>query len=247
VDTAPPQIESLHSRRPLTAPFSDARHLPPNGAKSGPPVSMMLAAGVAVVAILAFAAYRLGWMPMHGTPPAEAGPAAGSGEQTAGAATSAPVAATPEVKDASATAAPAAPSASLPAPANGPQAPVTDAAPRPTTEAANVPAPAATPATAPTPAPADKPAAPASGQNTLVLKLRDTSWIEIRRTGEAKPGTSGVLMSHIARAGTTETFEVTEPVAITIGNATGIEATFRGQPLNIKPGPKTNVARLNLK
>ncbi|HJV73783.1 MAG TPA: RodZ domain-containing protein [Noviherbaspirillum sp.] len=97
-------------------------------------------------------------------------------------------------------------------------------------------------------APAPSSAAPsvetkaATGNNTLVLKAREDSWIEIRRANG-----NGIVFSRIVKAGETESLEVTEPISIVIGNATGIDAILRGAAIELKPATKSNVARLNVK
>lgn len=96
------------------------------------------------------------------------------------------------------------------------------------------PASPALPATAPNPPPAS--------ENALTLKVREESWIEIRRASDKK-----LMFSRLVKAGETEDFEVTEPVSIVIGNAAGVEATLRGEPIAMKPGTKSNVARLSVK
>ena len=76
--------------------------------------------------------------------------------------------------------------------------------------------------------------------NQLVLNLRDDSWIEIR-------GPHTTVASKLYRAGATETFAITEPVQLIVGNASGVDATLRGTPLVLQASAKNNVARVNLK
>lgn len=83
--------------------------------------------------------------------------------------------------------------------------------------------------------------APPPSASSLVLSLRADSWIEIARANRT------VLVSRLFKAGTTETLEISEPVSLTIGNVAGVDATWRGEPLDVKSGTKTNVIRLNLK
>ena len=73
-----------------------------------------------------------------------------------------------------------------------------------------------------------------------MLTLRDDSWIEIR-------GTRSTVASKLYRAGATQTFDITEPVQLIVGNAAGVDATLRGAPLVLQTSAKNNVARLNLK
>lgn len=80
------------------------------------------------------------------------------------------------------------------------------------------------------------------GKNTLDLKINSDSWIEVRRVSN-----NSIVISRIAKAGTTETVDVDEPVSVVIGNAAGVDASFRGAPLDLKSTANNNVARLNLK
>lgn len=75
----------------------------------------------------------------------------------------------------------------------------------------------------------------------LVLKLREDSWVEISRANKS------VLISRLVKAGSTESFEMAEPVSLTLGNAAGVDASLRGAPVDLKSATKNNVVRLNLK
>jgi cytoskeleton protein RodZ len=113
----------------------------------------------------------------------------------------------------------------------------------PPPETANAQAPAAVPPSAAPAAAAPSPVpAAASGKDTLQLKVREDSWIEVRRIGSG-----GIVLSRIVKAGETEHVEVTEPVSVVIGNAAGVEATLRGAPVELKASTNSNVARLTLK
>ncbi|MDB5762426.1 MAG: hypothetical protein JWQ21_1421 [Herminiimonas sp.] len=106
-----------------------------------------------------------------------------------------------------------------------------------------IPGGTATPASPPTAA-ANAPATEdiaADAKNGLVLKVREDSWIEIRRPDDS------TLISRLAKAGTIETFRITGPVSLTVGNASGVDAVLRGTPIELQVGAKSNVARLNLK
>jgi len=75
----------------------------------------------------------------------------------------------------------------------------------------------------------------------LVLKMREASWVELRREdGEA-------VASRLVPAGATESFDIGPGARLVVGNATGVDATFRGQALDLNAGAKSNVARLTLK
>jgi len=89
--------------------------------------------------------------------------------------------------------------------------------------------------------PAAESAAPAE-KNTLELKINSDSWIEVRHVSN-----NSIVISRIAKAGTTETVDVDDPVSVVIGNAAGVDASFRGAPLELKSSANNNVARLNLK
>lgn len=125
------------------------------------------------------------------------------------------------------------------------------------------PEPAAAPA-APTPAPAAavKPAAPvatvtaapvnptspvtgglniSSGKDLLRLTFREDSWVEIRRNDKT------TMISRLLKAGTTESFDITEPVTLVIGNAAGVDASLRGSKLDLGSTNNSNVARVSLK
>ncbi|MGN6701904.1 MAG: RodZ domain-containing protein [Burkholderiaceae bacterium] len=98
------------------------------------------------------------------------------------------------------------------------------------------------------PAPVAQNDAPASepvkkADDLLQLVMRQDSWIEVRRVADHT-----VLAARLVKAGTTETFEVDGPLAVTIGNAAGVEATLHGEPLSLASatGGK-NVARLTVK
>jgi cytoskeleton protein RodZ len=92
------------------------------------------------------------------------------------------------------------------------------------------------------PSDAATPAQPADpGKDNLVLKLRDDSWVEIKRADNS------IVVSRILKAGSTEGFEIAGPVSIVIGNAAAVEATLRGKPLDFSGNQSGNVARLNLK
>lgn len=80
-----------------------------------------------------------------------------------------------------------------------------------------------------------------TSRNALVLKLREDSWVQAIRANQT------TVLSRLLKAGTTETIAITEPVTLTIGNATGVEVILRGTPIDLKPSTKNNVVRLSLK
>ncbi len=84
-------------------------------------------------------------------------------------------------------------------------------------------------------------AEPAATVNPLVLNVRDDSWIEIKRADNT------AVIGRIIKGGSVETFDVSEPVTVTIGNIAGVEASLRGTPLDLSSAASGNVARLRLK
>lgn len=118
---------------------------------------------------------------------------------------------------------PAAPSVSAPA-----------SAPAPVAAASQ---PAATPATANATSPGLH---IVNSKDMLRLTFREDSWVEIRRTDKT------TVISRLLKAGTTEAFDVSDAAVLVIGNAAGVDATLRGQSLDLKPANGSNVARLNL-
>jgi cytoskeleton protein RodZ len=104
----------------------------------------------------------------------------------------------------------------------------------------------AVPAASPTSVPTSVAATPTgmSGGDTkdlLTLKLREDSWVEIKRPDNS------TLVAALLKAGTTESFKISGPVSVIVGNAAGVDATLRGKPIELKANAKTNVARLTLK
>ncbi|MFJ3318451.1 helix-turn-helix domain-containing protein [Herbaspirillum huttiense] len=146
---------------------------------------------------------------------------------------------------------PAAPVAEAPAPlAQTPVAakpePVQAATPA-ASQPASTPAPASAPASAASAAPAQMASTTVpSGLNIvnskdlLRLTFREDSWVEIRRADKS------TVISRLLKAGTTETFDVSDATTLIIGNAAGVDASLRGQPLDLKTPGGSNVARLNL-
>jgi cytoskeleton protein RodZ len=108
--------------------------------------------------------------------------------------------------------------------------------------------PAAAPNVAPVPA-ERVPEPSASGSSTeakdgLILKVRQDSWLEIKRVSNGS-----MIVARLAKAGETEILDVTEPVSVVIGNAAGVDASLRGEAIDLKSSAASsgNVARLNLK
>lgn len=75
----------------------------------------------------------------------------------------------------------------------------------------------------------------------FIVKFRQDSWIQVK----TESGT--ILSSHLAKAGTEESFSVKQALNVKIGNAAGVEALLRGQPLSISSERGNNVANLVVK
>jgi len=146
---------------------------------------------------------------------------------------------------------PSVPLISVPSPSAEGAAPAAapGTAPATTTPAApaTVTPPAAAPTTvAPTPAvptPAVTTAVPdAAGANTLVLSVREDSWIQVSPSGGGRP-----LISRLVKAGSTESVEVTGPVTLVVGAPGGVTATLRGANVPLPQQPGKSIARVALK
>ncbi|KQQ96656.1 RodZ domain-containing protein [Massilia sp. Leaf139] len=244
---------AVRGNRPASRPtsFSHSRY-PTHGKRSSLPLAWI--AGVVVVAAAGAAAWHFGLVSLPGsTTPA-------TGENAILTAPADTVGANAPAVDTVHN--PTVPLISVPVPAdpNAPAgaAPVTGAA----TGAATPPAPAApaaatppaatgstastapatvTAATPPAATPATPAAAPAAGANTLVLSVREDSWIEV------KPQGGRALISRLVRAGSTETIEVPGTATLVVGNPTGVSATLRGAALALPPVPGKTISRVTLK
>lgn len=75
----------------------------------------------------------------------------------------------------------------------------------------------------------------------LELHVREDAWIEISTLNGNK------LVARLMKAGTTEQFDISEPVVLVVGNAGGVDASLRGQPLNLRAVARDNVSKLSLK
>ena len=145
---------------------------------------------------------------------------------------------------------PSVPLISVPAPGSESAAPAAAPGTAPVAAPGTAPAtPAVTPPAAATPAaPAVAPPVAASaapspaGANPLVLNVREDSWIEVRPAKGGKP-----LISRLVKAGSTETFDVAEPVNVVVGNPGGVSATLRGANVALPQVPGKTIARVALK
>jgi cytoskeleton protein RodZ len=55
-----------------------------------------------------------------------------------------------------------------------------------------------------------------------------------------------VLLSGMNRGGTTQSLAGTPPLDLVIGNAADVSVTYRGQPVDLNPYTRQNVARFTL-
>lgn len=242
---------TVRANRPTSFSHSRSRY-PTHGKRSGLPLAWI--AGVVVVAAAAGAAWHFGLVKMPGsetaanneavlhapvettsattpatdtvqnpTVPLISVPAPAGADGAAGAATGTNASTTPAAPAATAPA--AAPGATTGAPAAATTAPAATAA---ATPAATTTAPAAT-------APA------ATGASTLVLNVREDSWIEVRPKG------GKALISRLVRAGSTETIEVPGTATLVVGNPTGVSATLGGAAVALPPVPGKTISRVTLK
>jgi len=201
--------------------FSHSRY-PTHGKRTSLPLAWI--AGVVVVAAAGFAAWHFGLVKMPGSETAATNDAVltAPAETTTGAATQA----NDPVHN------PTVPLISVPAPTDANATAGSNAAPA--TTAATTPA-----ATPPAETPAAAPAA--AGANTLVLNVREDSWIEV------KPQGGKALISRLVRAGSTETIEVPGTATLVVGNPTAVTATLRGAAVALPPVPGKTISRVTIK
>lgn len=79
------------------------------------------------------------------------------------------------------------------------------------------------------------------GANALVVTVGEDSWIEIRRAKGAP------LIARLVKGGSTESFEITEPVTMVVGKPGAVSATLRGAAVDLPVAASGAVARVNLK
>lgn len=234
---------SIPRREQRPASFSQSR-FPIGGKRSKAPVGLI--AGVVVVAAAGFALWHFGLLPGSQQQATSEG---GEVLESPVVAPAAPNATAPAAQD------PSVPLISVPAPAGEGPAAVPAAAPgtapattpgtapatAPATPAAAAPAtpPAATLAAPVTVAPAVAAAAPAGG-NALVLNVREDAWIGVVVGGKR-------LLWREVKAGSTETFDITGPGTLTVGNPGAVTATLRGAAVSLEQAPGKKFAQVSLK
>ena len=214
---------AVRGNRPTS--FSHSRY-PTHGKRGGLPLAWI--AGVVVVAAAGFAAWHFGLVKLPGSETAATSDAVVSApvETTTGAGTG--TQANDPVHN------PTVPLISVPAPADANANTAPAATPPPATTATATPA-----ATAPAETPAAAPAA--AGANTLVLNVREDSWIEV------KPQGGKALISRLVRAGSTETVEVPGTATLVVGKPSAVTATLRGAAVALPRTLGKTTSRVTLK
>lgn len=112
----------------------------------------------------------------------------------------------------------------------------------PVAPAASVAPPAAVPgaAVAPVPTPGAVPVAQAPvSADVLRLQARQTTWVEVRGGGRT-------LLQRTLQAGESVAFNTGAPFGVVVGRADAIEVQLRGQPFDITPHKRNNVARFSV-
>jgi cytoskeleton protein RodZ len=80
-----------------------------------------------------------------------------------------------------------------------------------------------------------------SNNGRLVFKFKQASWVQVKNEKGV------ILSSHIAKAGTEESFELKDPLRVTLGNVAGVEAVLRGEIFPLVPEKGSNVLNLLVK
>ena len=77
--------------------------------------------------------------------------------------------------------------------------------------------------------------------NALVVTVREDSWVEVRRAKGAP------LIARLVKGGTSESFDVTEPLTLVVGKPGAVSATLRGAAVELPPATGSAISRVNLK
>jgi cytoskeleton protein RodZ len=80
---------------------------------------------------------------------------------------------------------------------------------------------------------------PTTGPAVVELRFTEDSWVEMEANGRK-------LVVGTQRAGTERTVRAEPPVDLLLGNAPGVEVTFRGKPVDVSAHLRGKVARLTL-
>lgn len=92
----------------------------------------------------------------------------------------------------------------------------------------------------PAPAPIVEQAAPVAGTNSMTLKLKQASWVEVTSASGEK------LEYGLLAAGTERSYSSNGAISVRIGNAEGAEILADGKPIDLAPFRRANVAHLKV-
>lgn len=81
----------------------------------------------------------------------------------------------------------------------------------------------------------------AQGQSALVIRARGDSWVQVRGANGA------TVLQKLVRSGETVAVPGTPPWSVVIGKADATEVLVRGQPMDLAPVARENVARFEVK
>jgi cytoskeleton protein RodZ len=90
------------------------------------------------------------------------------------------------------------------------------------------------------PAPAAPKAQPTSSTATILLQFQRDSWVQIRQAD------GRILLSQMNRGGSEQQLDGRPPFDVVIGNAPAVRMVYNGQPFDLRPHYKVDVARLVL-
>jgi cytoskeleton protein RodZ len=96
-------------------------------------------------------------------------------------------------------------------------------------------APAASAAASPAPA-----AAPGPGEATLLIRYNENAWTQV------KDASGQTILVTTGTPGGSQTVHGRPPLEVTLGNASETSLTWRGEPFDLAPHIKGNVARVRL-
>ena len=92
----------------------------------------------------------------------------------------------------------------------------------------------------PAPAPAPAPVPAQAGMAELLFTFETASWVEVRDRNER------IVFSQLNPAGTEQRVQGRRPLSLVIGNARGVRLTYNGQPFDLAPHTRVEVARFTL-
>jgi cytoskeleton protein RodZ len=90
-------------------------------------------------------------------------------------------------------------------------------------------------------APTPSQVAPAVAVSLLELRANQNAWVEVQDASN-KP-----LISRLVQAGEVVNLDGAPPLRLKVGNAANTSVRFRGQPVDLAPSTRDNVARIELK